>query len=389
MSGVIVITGPRGIGKTTLASTFSPPGELDKVYYHDAENSANNIRDQLQKAGLDFGRYVDLEARFTDLPSSDDLLATMNRATKGEIAFPWATAEEKSLLISYYKYILSDLDENLTPGKYKVYIHDPLGQFEAGMVAWAETHLKELGLMPKPYKWGKFWLEGVYALYRNLFAAIRARGVETIILCSHLKDATGDKGRKILGKVVPRGKPMLYLISSLMLWLVSDLCNADGAPAALVLKERMGELTPDPESLDGWGRKRGLPRRIPHCTWADVHRYMRDGCDFANPKEGEVPSQAEEDMISELLTDTQMRLMIAIEEREKVELQSQMPDLLRMDTGEGKLETPGMTEEAKAQGSKTAMSMLMGRASVREVMDELGLSKPIVLKAKKELETST
>ena len=44
---LFVFTGPRGVGKTTLAATHLPPAEVDKVFYHDSENSANHIVRQL------------------------------------------------------------------------------------------------------------------------------------------------------------------------------------------------------------------------------------------------------------------------------------------------------------------------------------------------------
>ena len=40
---LIVITGGRGIGKTQLAATYLPPSRVGEVFYHDSEDSANNI----------------------------------------------------------------------------------------------------------------------------------------------------------------------------------------------------------------------------------------------------------------------------------------------------------------------------------------------------------
>ena len=155
MKEVIVITGGRGVGKSTLAATYLSPSEVSKVFVHDSENSMNNIREQLRVAGLDFGHYVNLESRFANanIPGEDDLLSAMNQGN-----FPWVTESQKASLVSYYEYILNDLAENLTEGKYKVYIHDTLSKFEAGLVAWTEEHKREVGRMPDPHACGKFWV---------------------------------------------------------------------------------------------------------------------------------------------------------------------------------------------------------------------------------------
>ena len=382
MNEVIVITGSRGVGKSTLAATRLLPSEVGSVFVHDSENSMNNIRAQLQTAGLDFGHYVNLESRFADadLPSEDDLLSAMNQGR-----FPWVTKDQKASLVDYYEYVLDDLARNLVKGEYKVYIHDTLSKFEAGMVAWTEEYKKELGLMPNPMAWGKFWVSGVYALYQNLLEALFARGIETIILCSHLKDASTDKGKKIVGKVVPRGKPLLYRISSLMLWLVRDKRNADGAPAALVLKERMGKLS---VANGDWEIRRMLPERLPRCTWRDINKYLSGDivCNLNNPRDGETLTQAEREMISELVSEEQMRLMILSEEKDLLEMQSQVPELLR--TTEVKLEIPGVTDDVRVESRDTAMSLLQEGKSPGEVSKALGIPLPLVLEARKVMEGS-
>lgn len=312
MNEVIVITGSRGVGKTLLASTYLPPSQVGQVYYHDSENSANRVVQQLAASGLAFGRYVDLKARFSDLPGDDDLLARINAGK-----LPWVSEKAKSSLAAYYEHVLADLAENLIPGKYKLYIHDTLEKVEAGMAAWVETHKKVAGVTSVAF--GKLWTEGVYPLYEHLLASIFDRGVETVILCSHLKTPWSGN-RPVVGKVVPSGKKLLYRLSSLMLWLVRDARVYDGAPAALVLKERMGSLTTD---KDGWSIHRMLPERVPHCTWVDVRQYLEIGCNLSQPADGETMSQAERDMISELLTDEQMRLMILAAEQDLAEVRQE------------------------------------------------------------------
>ena len=384
MNELIVVTGARGTGKSRLAATYLPPNELDKVYVHDSEKSMNQIRKKLAESGLDFGRYVDLEGRFSDLPSDDDLLDRINTGR-----LPWTTDTERAGMVGYYKYIAEDLSRNLMPEKYDLYIHDTLEKLESGMVAWVDENQKAAGARggARSSPFGQFWWGAYYPLYQQFLAAIWARGVETIIFCSHLK-SPWEGGKPIPGKVAPSGKNILYQLSSLFIWLVHEPMNADGAPAGLVLKERMGDLHPDESSLDGWGGSRMLPRRIPHCTWADVRRYMRDGCDLANPAPGEVMSDEEREMSSELLSTAQMKLMQLDAQAEVLRLQAQVPELLRQEQPVA-LEIPGITAEVRVEANTTAMALLAEGKSPMAVAKELGLPLPLVLEAKKAMEAIT
>ena len=339
MNEVIVVTGARGTGKSTLAGTFLPPSKIDKTYVHDSENSMNNIVAHLAANDLAFGHYVDLKARFSNLPSDDDLLAHINAGR-----LPWISERAKSSLADYYLYILDDLARNLTPGRYSLYVHDTLEKLEAGMVAWVETNRKQAGVTTLAF--GKLWTTGVYPLYEHFLSSIFGRGVETIILCSHLKNPWSGN-RPVVGKVAPSGKKILYKLSSLMLWLVNDRRNADGTPAALVLKERMGQLTPNPNE-DSWLPKRMLPERIPHCTWMDIRRYLSEGCNLSNPAEGESMTEAEKDMISELLTDEQMRLMILDAEKELEEAKSHGGMFVQQEPPESEIDIMALAAEGKS-----------------------------------------
>jgi hypothetical protein len=321
---LIIICGAKNTGKTVAASSFLRPSEVDQVYFHDAEDSANSIVENLAKKDMGFGRYVPLTKRFEGL-KDEDLLTRINAGK-----LPWVDARGKSSLLEYYGYVIDDLDRNLEPGRYKLYVMDTLEKFESGMVAWVDDNKRKTGAQggPSDSAYGQFWWGALYPLYDAFFNAIYDRGVETIILTSHLKQAWSGK-KPVPGKVKPSGKSILYVRSMLFLWLVNEINNPNGEPAALVFKERMCEFGVDKEH-DEWDVRRMLPYRIPCFSWKRVREYMEHGADLANPAPGEARSQRENDMISEMLSDIQMQLMIAQEETEQVKAEQDAGKIVPM-----------------------------------------------------------
>ena len=99
---LIVATGAKGTGKTTFLSTYLPPDDLERCYYVDTEYSANNVVAQLAEHGLKFGRYVNVQDRFVDLPGEKDLLA---RIAGGNL--PWVTRTQKNALADFYQWLVA------------------------------------------------------------------------------------------------------------------------------------------------------------------------------------------------------------------------------------------------------------------------------------------
>jgi len=364
VNNLIVITGARNTGKSFAAATYLKPSEIAGAFVHDSEKSMNRVMDRLKARGLSFGHYTDLNARFSDLPGDDDLLS---RISKGQL--PWVNQQQKSSLIAYYEYILKDLNTNLHG--HTLYVHDTIEKLEAGMAAWVEEHKKQSGVTRTAY--GGLWTQGVYPLYEHFLASIFGRGVETIILTSHLKTPWADK-RPVVGKVAPAGKPLLYKISSLFLWLVSDRTNNDGAPAGLVLKERMGDLSPTED--DEWAISRMLPERIPHCTWKDIRVYLDNGCDLASPAAGETMTTAEREMISELISDEQMKLMILGAEQDLAEMQAGM---VTVNGGNDFDINAAIASKESAPDLKTTIKTMAAEGvSIQDIADTVGKPLPVV-----------
>jgi len=303
-NSIMVFTGGLGTGKTIAASSYLPPSKVGRVFYLDMEGSANRVVEQLARRDLAFGYYKNLddEWRSRGLPGQTDLLKSI---TSGNL--PWVDRRQQNTLITIYDIIMKELDDNITPGKFDVVVFDPVGRFEAAMQAFVEANKQNTGWNRKAF--GGMWREGFYPLYRGLFSAIHDRGVKVIILTAHLGNPWTDEG-PVPGKVRPKAKPELYKICQFYGWLVNDTRNADGAPACVVLKSRLGVTDIDLET-DTWKHSQRIPNRVPHFTWDDVERYLKTGCDLANPAAGETLTAEEREMISDGLSTKQMELMIA------------------------------------------------------------------------------
>lgn len=346
MKQLIVITGSKGAGKSTAAATIAPPKESGKVFVVDTENSMSDIVEQIK-----FGAYVRAYERLKPDATMLESIA------KGQM--PWVTDSQRGALADYYHWFIETLNTQLEPGKYKYLVIDTVEAIEASFAAAIEADKKTFGWSgSKAY--GRLETEGVRPLYENLIEAIYARGVETIVLTTHLHSVWQDD-KPVLNKVKPGGRlTLLTRLSTLMLWMVPSLTNEDGAPAALVLKARMGKMV---ATDDGWKTQRILPQRIPHFSWMDVNAYKKTPANLANPQSGEVPTQSEQDMISEMLTNEQMRLMVAGAEIQAKQLSE--PSLLNK---------PVIQPEAIIKLHETGMQPA-------EIAQQLGVGMPVVINA--------
>lgn len=304
MKSIYCFTGAKGSGKTTAIAFHVPPQEYSKLCVFDTEDSWSDVIRNLSSLKIQPGAYIRAYERFQ--PKGD----LLNLMAKGQL--PWVDTQQKNSLVSYYNWFIETIDKTLSKGQYKYFAIDSVEPIEAAMTAYIETNRGKAG-WSGDRSYGRMETEGVRPLYEGLLEAVSQRGVETILLSSHLKQPW-EGNKPIPNKVEPGGRmKLLSRISSMMFWLVQNGENPDGAPAAIVLKARLGNA----QIIDGqWQVRRVLPQRIPHFTWSDVRRYQEHPADLKNPAEGETLTRSEQEMISEMLTDEQMKLMLLNAEAE-------------------------------------------------------------------------
>lgn len=349
MKKILLFTGSRGVGKSTALAGIVPATKeaWGQTLVFDTEDSWSDLvtkEGKLKDVGFKVGEYVRAYDRFR---LDEDLLGQIRQGK-----LPWVSKEKKSALLDYYKWFISALDDKLKLGKFNYVLIDTIESVEAALTAWAEANPEESG-WSRVRAYGRLETEAVRPLYENLIEGIARRGVEYIGLTSHLRTpwlnvGTDSNGREIskplLNKVEPGGRlKLLARISTMMVWLVHESKNEDGAPAGLILKARLSKMA----AVDGHLRpRRVLPERMPHFSWYDVQEYIKTPADFASPKMGEKMSETEREMISELLNDEQFRLMLA---GSNLQTESQ-PDAVEIPNNSVSLSLPDRIKAAKQNG---------------------------------------
>lgn len=95
MKKIIVITGPRGSGKSTALARYAKPSELSKMVVVDTEDSMSDLIESNRKLGVSFGAYLRAYERFK---ADNDMLSAI-----AQNKLPWVSSQQKSALADYYQ----------------------------------------------------------------------------------------------------------------------------------------------------------------------------------------------------------------------------------------------------------------------------------------------
>ena len=274
MTGVMKITGYRGIGKSFLAAQADAP---ENIAYIDLESKAQGIHRQ-----LNFGMYR----------------ALTQEAKQGDP-------------IDLYN-LAMDTFTNLEQDKFTVAVIDNVSPLELAMNAegrrGAKEYSEEFGLNLKNVMRGAFG--GTKPIVNFMISSrisnvLHSRGVKLIIAISHISGRWGAGG-PIPGKYREKGADRWQELSILSLVLIPG--EFAPIPAALVQKEQLGLLTWNADTQEHTIQRR-LPFRLPKCTFAEIRRYLREPADMVDPAPGEMPTVDESDPFSDKLSGEQIALM--------------------------------------------------------------------------------
>lgn len=269
VKGLVHVTGPVGVGKTTFAITAAPP---ERVLVFDFERSAAPYAEEY---GIAY----------------HDVVTSLLIAGK-----------ESSL--DLYEYYVRAQQE--VPRQYDVVVLDNIAPLQEAYEAYVRANYARFGLTPGQMErspalaWGP-----IRQLFRADLHRWHTLGAKLVITTSHLRD-DWSAGRPLPGLQRPQAFPMVREVAVLALWLRHNVGSR--VPAALVLKDRLGKViwansmsdvpphlrdqyTED--DLPGPVVMPCLPRRLPVCTWPVIARYLQHPADWAHPKPEETPSEEE------------------------------------------------------------------------------------------------
>lgn len=254
---VCLITGFRGTGKSTFAATSDDPRN---ICFLDYESKGQGLHEQ-----LGFGYYESIP---------DTVAAECGRLVPIEMfARTWQILEA------------------IPKDRFTVLVLDNIGMLQTGMEAEVKDKPARYGVDQQKALTGQYggaW-PGVKLIFSTITSFARSKGIQLIVVISHLKGAWGE-GKPLLGKFKTDGVDRIHELSTLSLVMLPGLTPP--TPSALVMKEQMGEV----KFQDGeFTVKRKLPLKLPKATWKEIKRYLAEGCDFTNPKAGEVPTPDELD----------------------------------------------------------------------------------------------
>lgn len=295
---IVVLTGGRGAGKTTTAATIGgKDGEKNTVIF-DFEDSTSSVADWFA------GTVINAHERFASAGIDPrNIIASVVSGRE----MPYA--KNKNHLADVWWWFLGKLSK--LPTGTKIVVVDTWEPLETALNAAIEARPEAFG-WSRSTVYGRKATEGFRPAVASLRSMLEAIGVEILVLNTHVKQAwVNDK--VVPNKVKPAGNEnFISIYSSMWFWMVKD---ANGTPAALVLKGRKERREYDDE---GFAHVFSiLPRRIPApFSWAKVAKYAERPADLSNPEPGEMPTDEEMAMMSQMLTSAQMALMVSSAQKE-------------------------------------------------------------------------
>lgn len=275
LENVMLITGFRGSGKSYLAATADNP---KRIVYLDYESKGKSLDKQ-----LGFGFYSSIY---------DEVVDACGRLVDHEV----------------YKRTWQIL-EAMPRDKYTVVVFDNIGALQRGMVAevkdsparWGVDQQKALtGAMGGPWP-------GVANIVSTFNSYLRTKGVQLVIFVAHVKAPWAKEG-PVPNKFKADGVARIHELS--VLSLIMQPGTHPPTPSAIVAKEQTAPVEWNEEKGEH-DIRRVLPLRLPRATWKEIRRYLAEGCDFANPKPGEVPTQEELDVFSPTFSKEQIQALAA------------------------------------------------------------------------------
>lgn len=296
ISGVILITGEHGVGKTRAAIEAA---NAEKTLLIDDDEKGRETVRRIQEDGFEFGRYVNFIDRIAGMKP-----------------------------VQIHKEGLKLIDE-IPAGKYDNIVWDTWTRFAGTCAAYVKANND---LFREPNGWaamGKIHAGEEYKearLYEAELIAKLHKKAPLVILVSHLKNEYRNNVQT--GKQIPATSKAIDSVCNLRLWLKHN--QASTTPLALVLKNIEKNIMVD-------GRLRTvqiLPMKVTpidnektfeRSVWDAIERYIDDPIGNRKPNKDEVPDDFEMSIIQGTLTEDQkLSWLYALKEKKREEAEEQI-----------------------------------------------------------------
>jgi hypothetical protein len=275
-SGVVLITGEHGTGKTSMALEVGDPS---RTMFVDNDLKGRSTVKQVREDGVEFGRYVDLIT-----------------LTRGKRAL-------ESHMIG-----LSLIDE-IGDDEFDVISWDTWTEFSSTCHAYVKQYPDKFR---DPDRWaamGKIRSGEEYKEARFYEAELISRlqqKAPVVVLVSHLKNQYLNNAPT--GKEIPAVSKAVDRVCNLRLWLRHNPDPAIHTPIGLVLKN-IDKKVYDPE-LRRLRTVQILPTKISplpgeRSLWDSIERYYNDPAGLREPTPDEIPDDFESSIVQGTLTEDQ------------------------------------------------------------------------------------
>ena len=257
--------------KTELAPLWPEGFTLPNIYLSGAHGSGKTL----------FGALLDPEGKTLIIDGEDSSEAYENKIPFTRIDLPQKLAEahpgEGSCFPFHLWRLFLSIVEDITPGKFRVGVIDPISEIEDALADHVRRNPKRYGLTANQVEaspalmWGAMKSE-----WKRVLLYLNTK-FETVVLIAHEKSVFRG-GRPVPGQKVAKGKDTLRELASLQLTLSrepDDSGKRPAKPSAVVTngKNRLvatrfknGELEVLPV----------LPDRLPEATGNAIREYMKN-----------------------------------------------------------------------------------------------------------------
>jgi hypothetical protein len=278
INGIIQVTGSVDVGKTTFALECG--ASPDKMLFVDGDTKGRSTVQQLQSAGLKFGRYVDFV-----------------EDCKG-----------KSLLDIHHAGM--SIIESIEQDQYDAIVWDTWSRFASTFKSYVDANKTQFRAASEWSAMGKIsgaerWKES--QLYEAQVLNRLQSLTKCIVLVTHLKDhyVGGTKS----GKRIPDSSRTLNRIPRMRLWLTHNPSGSP-VPCALVLKRIDVKRMTD----KGLRTVSVLPRKITprpkdESLWDTIAWYFKKPIGLRQPTPDETPNSFELSILDGTLTKEQQETL--------------------------------------------------------------------------------